>query len=54
MGYKAGGESPCARYTAILTENLLWEDADATLTSPMLLGVCDGVSQLEETMFACV
>lgn len=23
------------------------EDADATLTSPMLLGVCDGVSQLE-------
>jgi protein phosphatase PTC7 len=24
------------------------KDADATLTSPMLLGVCDGVSQLEE------
>jgi len=25
-----------------------YKDADATLTSPMLLGVCDGVSQLEE------
>lgn len=27
---------------------LQYQDADATLTSPMLLGVCDGVSQLEE------
>jgi serine/threonine protein phosphatase PrpC len=25
-----------------------YKDADATLTSPMILGVCDGVSQLEE------
>lgn len=25
-----------------------YKDADATLTAPMLLGVCDGVSQLEE------
>jgi len=25
-----------------------YKDADATLTSPVLLGVCDGVSQLEE------
>jgi len=25
-----------------------YKDADATLTSPMLVGVCDGVSQLEE------
>jgi len=25
-----------------------YKDADATTTSPMLLGVCDGVSQLEE------
>jgi len=25
-----------------------YKDADATLTSPMMLGVCDGVSQLEE------
>lgn len=25
-----------------------YKDADATLTSPMILGICDGVSQLEE------
>lgn len=29
-------------------QRLGFKDADATLTSPMLLGVCDGVSQLEE------
>jgi len=27
-----------------------FQDADATLTSPMLLGVCDGVSQLEAAL----
>merc|ERR1719456_1072801 len=29
-------------------QRLGFKDADSTLTSPMLLGVCDGVSQLEE------
>ena len=52
MGYKARIAKVLLQirsFNVIFTIFVLqYQDADATLTSPMLLGVCDGVSQLEE------
>ena len=47
MGYKASNLTHQFLLTGFVSM-LGHQDADATLTSPMLLGVCDGVSQLEE------
>eukprot|EP00439_Symbiodinium_sp_Y106_P056287 s3399_g7.t2 len=46
--YSKNKPLPLSDSSNIAVFTIKYQDADATLTSPMLLGVCDGVSQLEE------